>query len=227
MKYTVIQLVIIALTTLNISLSIYAQDSVNVTVDKRFIDVVNSKQNILYQGIDNPLKINTENNENLIIKTNNGIVYKDNGVFVAIPSKIHETELKIFETNENQDTILIYRAFLQTIRFPMPLLKLGDKVFDEMKEIDRNFLIQCDTIGIFFTDDIIGIENWYKITSYSFGYIYGNHYISFDINGNILDINTKKRLLSLSSGTEIIIRVTIISNSNISIKRPIFRAILY
>jgi hypothetical protein len=186
-----------------------------------------SRSNVLYVGIDNVILFPTLNQDSIFLTTTNGMIFRDSGRFVIIPEKPGYARILVYKLGLQKDSLVIGTNKLQTRRFPKPELLIDNLKLNDVQQIPKGLLLSADSINIQFSDDIIGIDNWYSIKGFTFGYIYGNHYLSFENEGNRFNKESKKSMYNLRPGDEIIIRVWLESNMNLSIRRPIFKKIVY
>jgi hypothetical protein len=191
------------------------------------INIVNSHHNFLYIGIDNKLHVETETAgySDLFIESDNGAVFKTEDCFVAIPSKKGKTKLTVYKGEDKKHKIM-EESFL-TLFIPAPVLTINEKKMDNIKEVDKQFLYQSDSLGIYFTNDIVNVDSWYDISGYSLGYVYGNHYLSYDYDGKKICKEAKEAIQKIPQGHEIIIRLELSTEWDLSIKGPVFRAKVY
>ncbi len=190
-----------------------------------------SKSNILYIGMDNELILYEDDKKTSDYKilTDNGNAYNDSLHYLVFPDKPGKANYFFYTLSpQNQyDTNYIAEAKLKAIKLPNPEITINGKNVGKMDKLQKSFLLEADSIGIYITDDIIGINDWFDIMSFTFGYIYGRHYISYKNEGKYFSEKSKHAIRNLLPGREISIRITIKNNSNITIIPPIFRAKIY
>jgi len=187
--------------------------------------LVNSKSSILYAGVDNPVEISINGDESIedfILETSNGIVLHDSLRFITIPVRSGISRL-ILSKIEGKDTILKGHQFFQVKNVPDPLLKIDTSCFDEISGIYKRQLIRSDSISIFFSSDIAGSENWFKIKEYSIGYIFGGFYRSYSFQGNKISNATKSIINRISPGKVVIFTIIAESEGQIQKELPVYR----
>lgn len=192
-------------------------------------NLAHSRSNILYAGMDNPVEIGISEHENIedfILETSNGIVFYDSLRFITIPVRSGLSRLVLLKVEDN-DTILQGHRFFQVKNIPDPLLKIDTSFFDETSEIYKRQLIQSDSISVFFSSDIIGSENWFKIKEYSIGYTFGGFYRSYSFKGNRITDAAKIIINRISPGKVVVFRITAESEGNIMKELPVYRLKLY
>jgi hypothetical protein len=192
-------------------------------------NLVLSRSNTLYAGIDNPVEIEINDNERFedyILETTNGVVLYDSLRFITIPVRSGLSRLVLSKIEAN-DTILKGHRFYQVKNVPDPLLRIDTICYDETSDIYKRQLLQCDSISVFFSSDIMGSENWYKITEYSIGYIFGGFYRSYTFKGNQFSNAAKSVIMRISPGKIIVFRIIAESEGNIRKELPVYRLRLF
>jgi hypothetical protein len=192
-------------------------------------NLVLSRSSTLYAGIDNPVEIEINDNERIedyILETTNGVVVYDSIRFITIPVRSGLSRLVLLKIEAN-DTILKGHRFFQVKNVPDPLLRIDTICYDETSDIYKRQLLQSDSISIFFSSDIMGSENWFKITEYSIGYIFGGFYRSYSFKGNQINNAAKSVILRISPGKVIVFRVIAESEGNIKKEMPVYRLRLF
>jgi hypothetical protein len=187
----------------------------------------NSINNILYIGIDNIIELNHVGPaDQLIMTTDNGRIYKEENAFVSIPKTKGASKLQLYRATE-QDTVLIKEEKFPTLYLQEPIVTLDTVKTRGMKEVSKQFMLQCDSVGIYITDDIVDIDSWYTVTGFTFGYVYGSHFISTYNRGKQINDKVKGYIKNMPPGHELTIRVELITEWELSIKGPVFRATIY
>lgn len=215
------------------TLSIYHQSAGQYRYGENLGDSVlfaaRSVKNQLYVGIDNPLVLNIGAEklpENYSLSSSNGIVFFDSTEFVTIPSRSGISRIIVSEI-KNNDTILVGYRFFKVINVPDPMLRIDTLIFSEEDNVYRHFLLNADSLGIFFTNDIPGSENWFRIIRYTIGYIYGGLYRSYEFKGNKISNKVKEIINTLGPGKEIIIKPYVEGEGNLNKELPIYRLKIY
>lgn len=193
--------------------------------DELSIEAINSRSGILYAGIDNALQIDGGYGaEGWRMETDNGIMVEDQDAFFIIPRKSGEATISLY-----CHAYLEKKETLRVMAFPSSRLVVNGVVLNQHEAIPKSMLIGSDSLGldVFFTDDIIGIESWYDVVSFTIGFVYGSHYMSERSQGNRLNNRCKELLGRVPPNTEVVIRMILESNGIISETRPIYRITLY
>ena len=187
---------------------------------------LNSKSNMLYEGIDNPLAIRfpDEDSKKLkyLFKTHNGIIFQSDSYYVTVPKNSGRAFISTFLITET-DTILIGKKEFAVQKVPLPSLKFGGVVIQDQSVIDRGILLRPDSVKVYFSDDIIGSENWCTAEHFNIGYSFGGRYISIDNKGPLLTRKTREFISKLKSNENVVIKVTNINCSLIYKNLPLVR----
>ena len=148
----------------------------------------------------------------------------DPGVELVITSySIHYT--KLYE-NQNDTVALGYR-FFNVLPLPEPRLTLNDWPIDNPAVIDRAVLLNCDSLGVFFSDDLIGSISWMRISDFEVGYNYGGFHFSHHNESNQIGTETFEIFNKLGPNNEISLRVTVASDGRVTKHLPIYRLRVY
>ena len=191
--------------------------------------LINSKSGTLYAGIDNPVKINLKDDENIedyILEVTNGTVFFDSLQFITIPVRSGISRL-ILSKVEGTDTILKGHKFYQVKSVPDPLLKIDTACFGEESVIYKQLLLSADSISIYFTSDIAGSDNWFRVKKYSIGYIFGGFYRSYSFEGSKISKNAKIIISRISPGKILVFRVVAESDGEVQKELPVYRLRLF
>ena len=190
---------------------------------------IDSRNNILYTGIDNFIKTDfSEFDENYeyILKVNNGLVFPDSNSYIAIPDRPGNARFLVFGLQDN-DTVLIGYKYFEVKNVPEPLLAIDTLRLKEEDVINKNHFLNSDSLNIYISDDIIGSENWFKIVKFTLGYVYGGYYVEHTNNTNILSQETKQIIFTIGPTKEIIIKPVVKATGSLIRELPIYRLTLY
>lgn len=192
------------------------------------IFTINSKSNTIYLGIDNYIYIpdNVIADSTYIVNTDNGIIYKDSLHYNLIPSRLPVAHISIYKLNI-KDTILIRNEKFIVRYTPKPCIYIGNKCLNNISGIDKYFLIDNPELKIFVSNDIIGAENWLKIKRFSLGFVYGSVYKSYESENNQMTKEMISTIKNFKPGQKITIKVTLESNSNLTVFLPIYSLTIY
>ncbi len=190
---------------------------------------VDSRNNILYTGIDNRIiadysKFDQE--KEYVLMVNNGKVFSDGIYQIAIPDRTGNARFLVLGIKE-KDTVLIGYRYFEVRNIPEPLLAIDTLRLKEEDVINKNHIISSDSINIFISDDIIGSENWFKVLRFTLGYLYGGYYVEHTNNSNKITRETKEIIFSLGPTKEIIIKPVVEGEGELIMELPIYRLTLY
>jgi hypothetical protein len=189
-----------------------------------------SKKGILYNGIDNILAIDTSlysNADRIFIESNNGIIVHDTcNRYLCLPDKLGTMWLTLYAV-KGIDTTKIGFKYFSVINIPEPLLTINGRPVKTPSDISKSELIHCDSLGVYFTDDIPGSQNWMTISEFSLGYSYGGFYVEHVNPSNKLTRETILILNRIGPDRVISIRAKVKSEGKIIKSLPIYRLTLY
>lgn len=212
------------------SKSAFSQYRLGNHLDESSIITLSSLKGVLYSGIDNILKVNStlrKDFDTILIESNNGKVVIDSADKILIipdrPGKVRLTLLGILR----KDTTEIGYKYFTVLGIPQPLLSINNMPINTPCTIPRKAIIDCDSLTIFFSNDIEGSEKWMKISKFVLGYNYGGFYIAHLNPGNLLTNETKSILNKIGPDREISIRLTTVSEGMVYKELPIYRITIY
>ena len=190
---------------------------------------IDSRNNILYSGIDNRIKTDFskfEENYEYTLKVNNGIVFSDSNYYISIPDRPGDARFLLLGLRDN-DTVLIGYRYFEVRNVPDPLHAIDTLRLQEEDVISKNHFLNSDSLDIFISDDIIGSGDWFRIIKFTLGYVYGGYYVEHTNNTNIISRETKKIIYTLGPAKEIIIKPVVEGEGKLIKELPIFRITLY
>jgi hypothetical protein len=193
------------------------------------LKAVDSKNNILYAGIDNRIITDYsrfEEDHEYILKVNNGIIFSDSIYYISVPDRPGDARFLVLGIRDNDTALIGYRYF-EVRNVPEPLLAVDTLRLKEEDVISKNHLLNCDSLNIFISDDIIGSESWFKIVKFTLGYVYGGYYVEHVNNTNKLSRETKQIIYTIGPTKEIIIKPVVKGEGKLIKELPIFRLTLY
>ena len=196
--------------------------------DSVFI-AIDSRNNILYTGIDNYIKTDYsefEDNYEYILKVNNGMVFPDSNFCIAIPDRPGNARFLVFGLRDDDTTLIGYKYF-EVKNIPEPLLAIDTLKLKQEDVINKNHFLNSDSLNIFISEDIIGSENWFKIIRFTLGYVYGGYYVEHTNNTNIVSQETKQIIYTIGPTKEIIIKTVVKASGEVTRELPIYRLTLY
>jgi len=217
--------------TFNTTKKLSATDSIIVKSYRNKIlpKAINSKKDVLYNGIDNTLVLQYPDEHSksfkYFLKTHNGIIYKaDAGPgYNTIPKNSGRAFVSVFFINKNNDTLLIGKKEFAVLNIPLPSLKVKDIIINDQSSVDRKIFFTNDSIKVLFSEDIPASENWCVIERFNIGYAYGGVYVSIDNETPLLNKKTLDFLRKLRPSQELVIKVTSITPTGIIRHLPIVR----
>jgi hypothetical protein len=209
----------------------------NITGQSRFgkllpeesFHIINSQSGILYTGIDNPFIINSlviEGIDSLLIGTNNGIVFFDSIHYVSIPKKSGKVRLMVYRLKERDTVYIGFRNFTVN-NVPEPKLMFDNIVISNNSSISKNMIMNTDSIGIFYSTDILGSEEWTYIDRFVLGYSYGGYYISHVNEGSKINLETKRIINTIGPDKQITFKIIAVSTGKVTRALPIYRLHIY
>jgi hypothetical protein len=210
--------------------NIFCQYRLGNQIDSGLIVTQSSHKGFLYSGIDNFLKIDPslyENYDTLIIRSNNGKIFSDtNNLFLIIPDRPGKVRLTLIGLND-KDSISVGYFYFTVFGVPEPKLTLNNIPIATPCSIPKKVILDCDSLGVYFSKDIVGSENWVKIARFTLGYNYGGFYVSLLNPSNKFTSNTKEIINQLGPYREITIRPTIESEGMVFKDLPIYKITIY
>jgi GldM C-terminal domain len=217
--------------TFNSQKKLSASDSVIVKTYRNKIlpKAVNSKNDVLYNSIDNTLMLQYPDEKSktfkYYLKSHNGIVYKaeTGSGFNIIPKNSGRAFISIFVINKNNDTILIGKKEFAVLNIPLPCLKVKNIIIKDQSTVDRRVFFTGDSVKVLFSEDIPSSDTWCIIERFNIGYAYGGVYVSIDNESPILTSKTLDFMKKLKPAQELVIKVTSISPTGIIRHLPIVR----
>lgn len=219
-KRVIISILFLSYTTL------FGQSRYGAALPDSLLIAVNTYSNALYVGIDNPILINQPYSDAFFIESTNGMVYQDSIYHVVMPSRAGLTRLILYEI-KGVDTIRHGYKFFPVRNIPEPRLMLDNIVVNDLQDLSKKLLLNTNRLGIFVSEDIIGSENWFTVKKFSIGYIYGGMYVSYINESDIISEKTKREILRLSPGKQLIIKVTSEGEGALIKDLPIYNYIIY
>ena len=184
----------------------------------------------LYTGVDNYVELDYalyKSADSVVLETSNGIAVQDTlNRYLVIPEKSGKLRLTLICTNQ-VDTLAHGIKYFHSLTLPDPLLTINNIPFTTPASIEKALLLTCDSLGVFFSDDIIGSDHWLTITEFELGYNYGGFHVSQKNHTNKLTAETKIIINRLGPDHDISIKPTVISNGRITKQLPIYRIKIY
>lgn len=193
-----------------------------------YLKATQSKADILYNGIDNPLEIHfpDEFSKGLkyTFKTHNGLLFETgSNTYMTIPKNTGRAFISAYFINDHKDTILVGKKEYSVVNLPIPTLKIGRELIKDESLIDKRAFLTGDSLKVFFTDDISNSDEWCTVEFFNLGYTYGGRYISVDNKGALLSNATLDFIKNLRPDQIVTIKVSSIRCSMIYKNFPFVR----
>jgi GldM C-terminal domain len=207
-----------------------SQSRFGTELNNSVISALSSRNNILYRGIDNYLQISPlfqSKYDTLIVKCNNGSVFfeKENVLFV-MPERLGKVRLMIYGIT-GKDTVSLGYTYFEVKAVPEPCLTINNTPLSTHCTMPKKILQNCDSLGIYFSKDIVGSENWLKVTGFILVYNYGGFRISYNNPSKIFSKAIKQILNHLGPDREIGILPIVEGEGSLTKKLPIYRITIY
>ncbi|MFW5804772.1 MAG: hypothetical protein ACOCWG_06035 [bacterium] len=205
--------------------------------DNDTILVNTSYSNTFYLGIDNIFKINKpvfkdsvyvdsvftgfkyqdSISQSLELSTNNGKILKDNGYYYIIPKTQGLATVYLKDKNNKK---IIHEKEFPVKKLPSLKVTMCDLILNDVKTINRLFLLACDSIGVYYTDDLVDSQKWLTITRFSIGYNYGNYFIEYASRNNRYTSQMISGIKKISPGNMLRINITCENKTGFKIVIP-------
>lgn len=223
-------LVLFALFQIGIHYSLHAQGRYGPALPDSSLVCVSSVKGYLYQGIDNYIRIDTvffRFCDELILESTNGYAVRDSQYyFLVMPEKAGKLRISVLCIREGKRELLGYKYFHVRV-LPEPTLTLNGEPISVSDTLSRQTLLSCDSLGVFYSDDLPGSSEWLLITEFLLGYNYGGFHVSHLNPSNHFTDETRDILARLGPDHEISIKPTVKSMGKIQKKLPIYRIRIY
>lgn len=192
--------------------------------------ILSSREGHLYSGIDNYIQVSSEtitNLEGIYIESTNGDIFADSGqIYLLIPTRPGKVRLTLYSITGKDTTILGYKNF-PVKRVPEPQLIVGNTLVNVVDTLMKRTLLDCDSLIVYFSYDIIGSEHWLKISEFLIGYNYGGFHVSHLNQSCILNDKTKQLITYMAPDREISIKLTVESEGKVYQELPIYKITIY
>ncbi|MBN1949558.1 MAG: hypothetical protein JW801_00040 [Bacteroidales bacterium] len=229
-EFTIGKAVFLMFLMAGFSQNISSQGRYGVALSETSIQCLSSKKGNLYQGIDNYLKVDTgffvECEEINVISSNGIALWDSANQYLLIPERAGKLRLSVGCVQCGQEEVMGYRYFNVT-NVPEPQLMLDGVPIDNPASLPKSRLLTCDSLSIFFNDDLVGSSEWMLITDFQLGYNYGGFHVSHFNPSNKLSHETREIISRLGPDHEISIRATVKSLGDMRKQLPIYRIRIY
>ncbi len=193
-------------------------------------EILSSRGGHLYSGIDNYIKVSSQiinNMESIHIESTNGDIFADSGqIYLLIPIRPGKVRLTLYSIADQDTSLIGYKHFLVK-RIPEPQLVIGKTLVNTTDTLMKKTLLDCDSLSVYFSYDIIGSEHWLKISEFLIGYNYGGFHVSHLNLSCILNDKTKQLITYMAPDREISIKLTVESEGKVFSQLPIYKITIY
>lgn len=208
----------------------FSQSRYGVALDSNKITTLSSKTGILYRGIDNYIQIapflQAKYDTILVVSNNGKVFYEKDNTLLVIPSRLGKIRLMLTGISGNDTISLGYSCFaVQGV--PEPRLTIDDIPINTHCIIPKRALIDCDSLGIYFSQDIVGSEKWLKVTRFILGYSYGGFFVSHINPSNVFSKETKIIINQIGPDREIGILAIVEGEGELTKKLPVYKITIY
>ncbi len=193
----------------------------------------NSINNYLYSGIDNNLEISYPDEEikkyNLFLKSNNGLISNSEDGWFTVPDHAGRSFISVFIVTLSSDTLMIGKKEFIVKKIPFPVLKVNGNIIKDSIVVNRQIFNSGDTLKLYFTDDLPESNNWFEITNFTLGYMYGFKYVSLNNEGAVFSPESLELIENLRRNQQLVINVTRVTPTGIVVLRelPLVRFKVY
>lgn len=192
--------------------------------------VTTSYKGYLYQGIDNYIEVDSQvfyRAEIVELEGNNGLVVKDtSNRFLVLPERAGKLRLNMIALSK-EDTIMQGYRYFNVKYIPEPLLSFNGIPHPAETQISKSELLLCDSLTVYFNNDIPGSELWLLVTGFELGYNYGGLYVSHQNPSNRFSAETLQVINNLGPDHDISIKVDVEGTGKFRKQLPIYRIKLY
>lgn len=192
--------------------------------------ILSSRGGNLYSGIDNYILVSSEiinNLDSLYIESTNGKIFADSGqIYLLIPDRPGKVRLTLYSIADQDTSVIGYKHFLVK-RVPDPQLVVGNTLVEVKDTLMKKTLLNCDSLSVYISYDIIGSEQWLKISEFLIGYNYGGFHVSHLNRSSILNDKTRQLITYMAPDREISIKLTVESEGKVFSRLPIYKITLY
>ncbi|MBN1598055.1 MAG: hypothetical protein JW894_07155 [Bacteroidales bacterium] len=210
--------------------SSFGQYRYGIQLDENTMTVVSSRGGNLYSGIDNYFRISeviTEDYDTVLVHSTNGAPLPDsNDLVLLIPNRPGKVRLTYYGVSGYDTTTIGYQHFMVR-RVPEPKMLIDDRPISTPGIIAKRYLLYCDSLGVYFSDDIIGSEYWLRVKEFTLGYNYGGFHVSHLNPSNKMTLRTRQILYRIGPDRTISIKLTVEAEGDIMRELPIYRLTIY
>lgn len=187
-----------------------------------------SKKGILYQGIDNVLEISGVHlkNKEVFVTTSNGKAYLMDNKIYLMPRKKGFANVQV-SWNNNTDTLYKVNKRFYVVALPLPVLMVDNIKLQDKNSINREIFMNCDSIHVFYGEDLLVANRWATISHFVLGYAYGNNFMKFEFEGKKIPDRFRKVVSRIPPGKEVTLRVYLQYRNGITASVKNFKTILY
>lgn len=192
--------------------------------------ILSSRSGNIYSGIDNYMEVSPHlfiNSDTLHITSTNGVVIADSGrTYLVIPDRPGKVRIALYSVTGTDTTVLGYTHFIVR-RIPDPRLVVGNQLINYTDTLMKRTLLDCDSLSLYISDDIIGSENWLSISEFLIGYNYGGFHVSHVNQSSVLNNKTRQLITYMAPDRRISIKLTVESEGMVFSQPPIYKITIY
>jgi hypothetical protein len=210
-------------------LNLFSQGRYGFELPNNSLENLTSLKGSLYNGIDNFIRIDPRviDCENILFTCTNGTIVRDTlNIYLIIPKRQGNARIILNCLNSSDTSVLGYRNYM-VYNLPDPKITFNNKPIDTPVTLSKYELFNCDTIGVFFSEDIPGSDKWFRVKSFTIGYTYGGFHVSHSNNSNVILPETKQLIAKLGPDHEISLVCTVETDGKITKQLPIYRIRFY
>jgi len=215
---------------LMVSINLYPQGRNGFELPNDKVTCLTSLHGSLYSGIDNYIMIDTSLTQacdTFFLTITNGTVYSDTlNSFLILPSRPGNARV-VLKCIQDLDTVILgYRNF-SVFNLPEPQIVLNGKPLRSNASLSKSEFYSCDSVNVYFSDDLPGSGEWLKIKSFTIGYTYGGFHVSHTNESNIISEKTRQLISTLRPDYAISVKFIVESEGKVKKQLPIYRINIY
>ena len=187
--------------------------------------VTSSYSNTLYIGMDNIIHVKLKDSA-CRIKTDNGQIFKDDEEedYCLLPKEQGTAVISLEDTVKGR---IIYKKAFFVKKLPPLKVSLCDLILNNAERVNRLFLLSCDSINVYYTDDIVGADKWLEVTRFTIGYNYGTYFVEFASRDNHYTSQMEKALREVRTGSVMRVNITCKDKTGFKIVLPVISFKIY
>jgi hypothetical protein len=184
------------------------------------IVAIQSYGNYLYAGIENILHVNKQKvGYPYELKTDNGDIFFYKGNYNIMPAFLGTATVFLHKKKGDTSIIMFQKSFFVK-RLPRLKISMCDLIINKAIRIDKRYLLACDSIDVYYTDDLIGSGDWLEVIRFSIGYSYGAYYVDYTSMNNKMTQQMKEAIKNMRPGQNLNFHVTCINTDGVKVSVP-------